>query len=65
LMDVHGNVAEWCAAEPADRSALSYRVYRGGSWLSPSSACRAAARGIHLISQPPPEDVGLRVIWEP
>ena len=65
LMDVHGNVAEWCMLDPLKANIPLYRTYRGGSWQSPPEACRSAARGIHLIDQPPPADVGLRIIWEP
>ncbi|HOQ89829.1 MAG TPA: formylglycine-generating enzyme family protein [Candidatus Hydrogenedentes bacterium] len=65
LMDTHGNVAEWCIPEGTDTSSPPYYVYRGGSWLSTPEACRAASRGIQLLNQAPPPDVGLRVIWEP
>jgi len=65
LMDTLGNVAEWCVADTTGDAPISYRVYRGGSWKSPPSACRAAARGIQLLDQPTPDDIGLRVVWEP
>ena len=59
IYDMSGNVAEWCqdawgnysafgqdapAINPWIRANTTYRVYRGGSAVSPASMCRVSAR---------------------
>jgi formylglycine-generating enzyme required for sulfatase activity len=63
VYDTHGNAAEWVSDAAGDGSPR--RFVRGGSWLSPTPECRAAAR--RLIDPASPSElrsVGLRVVCE-
>lgn len=64
LVDVSGNVFEWCqdkwinnyASSPTDGQPLlsgnsPFRVARGGAWLFSSYSCRSAFRGIERPNQ--------------
>ena len=55
IYDMSGNVLEWCKdwygdysakaqTNPKGATTSSYRVCRGGSWLTPASYCRVARR---------------------
>ena len=59
ITDMAGNVWEWC--EDLLLKEGSFRVLRGGSWLSPAVGCRSASR-----SGGPPglrwNDVGFRLV---
>jgi formylglycine-generating enzyme required for sulfatase activity len=75
LYDMHGNVWEWCLdhwhdsykGAPIDGSAWlsdkesSYRLLRGGSWLSHPWYCRSAFR-LNLDPDNWSHDIGFRVV---
>jgi formylglycine-generating enzyme required for sulfatase activity len=72
LMDVHGNVAEWCEdrfgeyqaefiVDPTGAKTGNDRVVRGGSWRSYPWQCRSASRvGFHKDYRR--NDIGFRIV---
>ena len=64
LLDMHGNVSEWCSdwyggdyyvdgqRDPMGPNVGRYRVDRGGSWLYNAQGCRAANRNGSLAGLP-------------
>lgn len=68
LMDMSGNVSEWCDAQPlnsetGDVLRDDLRVLRGGSWKDPSLKCHVAVRD-WLPVDARKGWVGLRVVFE-
>jgi len=76
LCDMHGNVAEWCrdyysptyynespAVDPQGPATGEKRVVRGGSWATPASRCRSAARWSELPDTRR-DDLGFRIVTE-
>jgi formylglycine-generating enzyme required for sulfatase activity len=71
LYDMHGNVSEWCqdwygeysvdhVTDPEGPSSGTYRVFRGGSWLSRAGYSRSACRMGHYPSTRE-DHIGFRV----
>jgi eukaryotic-like serine/threonine-protein kinase len=67
LYDMHGNVLQWCADlfnPKGTELGASRRVFRGGSWLTRGSNCRAALRLAYPLSVREPT-LGLRLARVP
>jgi formylglycine-generating enzyme required for sulfatase activity len=72
LLDMHGNVSEWCwdwyvadlgselAVDPRGPDAGAVRVLRGGAWTSQAQQCRSASRS-YLVPSNANRGVGFRV----
>jgi formylglycine-generating enzyme required for sulfatase activity len=59
---MHGNAYEWCEDAVPKRSTM--HAFRGGSWLTPASDCRAAKHifGTEFYKR---NDLGFRLVRVP
>lgn len=77
LYDIHGNVLEWvqdwyapdaysttASVDPKGPAAGSYKVYRGGGWLTSTKDCRSAFRGFDFANAGY-YSVGFRIVRTP
>jgi len=66
LLDVHGNVWEWCEGNLEASQQMfgpDTRLARGGSWFNDASTCRVAARG-RFPAATGTKLVGMRLVME-
>ncbi|PSN12437.1 hypothetical protein C7293_20150 [filamentous cyanobacterium CCT1] len=63
LYDMHGNVLEWCSAQPNAAAGDTWQVVRGGSWQSPPQQCRSAFR-LGRKADTRSNEVGFRIVGE-
>ena len=72
LLDMSGNVSEWCQdwhwfygdgpdTDPVGPAYAPHRVLRGGSWFTTPGQCRSSRRN-HELSSARQSDIGFRVV---
>jgi len=78
LIDMHGNVWEWCRDNyapqpdtattdptgPAAPDQANWKVLRGGSWKTPAADCRSARRR-GAAANTRASDIGFRLVYAP
>ena len=61
LHDMHGNIWEWCCADPPDAESCPLR---GGAWSSPNVFCCRAAQRDWQTRNTRKDSIGFRVLLE-